>query len=197
MKNVLLLVALLAGFHSFATVHTISVADFSFSPASAVTAHPGDTILWTWASGTHTTTSTTIPGGATAWNSSITSSVTSFRYIPTVVGTYNYECTIHASMGMTGSFVVVSGAGVDNVNKTAIISAYPNPVSKSLHIQFNNTGSSVTITLEDMNGKQVLNRKFKVLKDVDIDVQDIPNGNYVLYARQGNNVYNQQLVISH
>ena len=198
MKNIILLfVAIFClTVNSFATVHLVSVGDYTFSPTS-VTAHPGDTIMWTWANGTHTTTSTTIPSGASAWNSGISSSTTSFMYVPTITGTYNYECSIHAGMGMVATFTVVSSTGIDNVNKAPMIKVFPNPASTVLHIQFYSQGLPVSITLTDANGKTVVKKKYRIFKDTDIDMQDIPNGNYILYARQGNDTYTEQLVIAH
>lgn len=105
---------------------TISVSNFSFSPdgstPSTVTIALGDTVRWSWVSGNHTTTSSsaTIPSGAATWNSNINSSTTFFEYKPTVAGTYNYVCTPHASMGMTGSFIVT---GCTPPAKPAIASA--------------------------------------------------------------------------
>jgi len=93
-----------------ATKHTITAQDFSFTPSS-VSANLGDTIVWTWISGSHTTTSTTIPGGATSWDHPLNSQDgnTSFMYVPSVTGTYNYQCNFHAVLfGMIGSFTVSS-----------------------------------------------------------------------------------------
>ncbi|MEI8280559.1 MAG: PKD domain-containing protein [Bacteroidota bacterium] len=93
---------------SFANTIIVTVG-----PANSLTFSPnifsctlGDTVKWVWATGSHTTTSTTIPGGAAPWDQNINSASTSFMYIPTVTGTYNYQCTPHASFGMTGSFTV-------------------------------------------------------------------------------------------
>ena len=201
MKKYILLSVAIFGIlaQSLATVHTVTVADFSFTPNS-VSAHVGDTIIWTWSSGTHTTTSTTIPAGAAIWNSNINSASTSFMYVPTVTGTYNYECTIHASMGMTGSFTVTTNAGIDEMAGSSWIKVFPNPVSTLLHVQFSATAAAdmpVSFTLTDVNGNTVIKKKFKGLKDRDIDLQNVPNGNYVVYARQGDAVYNQQLVVAH
>lgn len=89
-----------------ATKWIVNVQNFSFSPSSLPLVILGDTIRWVWISGSHTTTSTTIPPGAAIWNSPITSAVPSFEYIPTVAGTHNYKCTPHAAGGMIASFVV-------------------------------------------------------------------------------------------
>lgn len=107
MKHTLLpfLAALLLPAFAQATTYNVSVANFSFTPASVVM-NLGDTITWNWSAGAHTTTSTTIPSGATTWDQPITQSNTSFTYVPTKVGTYNYKCTPHSSLGMVGSFTV-------------------------------------------------------------------------------------------
>ncbi len=104
-KHLLLLVTLsLFCFNSFATLQTVTVQNYSFTP-STFNINLGDSVKWVWVSGQHTTTSTTIPSGATTWNHNINSSSTSFLYVPNKVGTYNYHCAIHPTM-MIASFVV-------------------------------------------------------------------------------------------
>ena len=100
-KYLLSFCLLLAGLCSQATVHLITVADFQFNSASE-NAIIGDTITWTWVSGSHTTTcdpainsSTSLPAGAAVWNSNISSASPSFSYVLTVAGTYNYLCLPH------------------------------------------------------------------------------------------------------
>ena len=92
-----------------ATIHTVQVANFSFTP-NAVNAVVGDTMEWQWVSGNHTTTSLTVPGGAASWNSPMTSSTQTFQYKITTAGTYTYDCTIHSSV-MTGTITVTGGGG--------------------------------------------------------------------------------------
>ncbi|MBA3649172.1 MAG: T9SS type A sorting domain-containing protein [Chitinophagales bacterium] len=90
---------------SKATIQIVTVQNFSFSPSS-FTVNLGDTVKWVWVDGGHTTTSTSIPAGATSWDSQINSGNTTFKYVPSVVGTYNYHCAIHPTT-MIGSFSVV------------------------------------------------------------------------------------------
>ncbi|MFZ1799422.1 MAG: T9SS type A sorting domain-containing protein [Chitinophagaceae bacterium] len=97
-----------------ANTWVIQVANFQFSPAN-VNVIVGDTVKWVWVDGTHTTTSTSLPGGAAAWDSPINTTTTSFSYKVTIAGTYNYWCTIHApSMAgvitATGTLPVVLSA---------------------------------------------------------------------------------------
>ncbi len=100
---ILFLVALLP---AHATLHTVTVSNFQFSPQTISNVVVGDIIEWVWGSGFHTTTSVTIPGGAASWDAPITSSATSFQYTVTVVGTYNYVCSVHP--GMTASFTATA-----------------------------------------------------------------------------------------
>jgi plastocyanin len=69
-----------------------------FSPA-IVKPHLGDTVTWTWGSSHHTSTDAT---GLGLWSSGILSAGATFSYTFTHAGAYAYECTLHASSGMTG-----------------------------------------------------------------------------------------------
>jgi plastocyanin len=105
MKKTLLLFALALSISTcFAKIHKIQVLNFQFNP-SAVNARVGDTIMWVWKSGTHTTTSLGIPAGAAAWNSPMNKNSKTFMYVVTKVGTYNYDCSIHPTL-MIGTLTV-------------------------------------------------------------------------------------------
>ena len=111
MKKIYFLFTALLFLKSFATVHQVTVSNFQFSPAT-VNAVVGDTIKWVWGSGFHTTTSETVPAGATTWDAPIQSAGQTFSYILTVAGTYTYECTVHptamqATLTVSGALPVV------------------------------------------------------------------------------------------
>jgi plastocyanin len=80
-----------------AAIWEVQVSNFQFSP-STVTANVGDIIRFQWSSGFHTTTSTSVPGGASAWDNPINSGNLTFDYTLQVQGTYQYDCTFHPSM---------------------------------------------------------------------------------------------------
>ena len=101
------LAAMVFNIPAFAVKHVVLVGNFFFNP-STLSVSVGDTVRWVWSSGSHTTTSGVIPGGAANWDELITSSNTSFEYPVTVAGTYNYVCTPHVAMGMVATFTAVA-----------------------------------------------------------------------------------------
>lgn len=97
MKSRFLLCILLFAFivSSAANKFTVSVANFQFTPSN-LNVSVGDTIEWVWQNGTHTTTSTSVPSGASNWDAPMSTTSRSFKYIISTAGVYNYWCTIHA-----------------------------------------------------------------------------------------------------
>ena len=134
-----------------ATIHTITVQNFQFSP-NTVNAVCNDTIQWQWISGSHTTTSASIPAGAAVWNSTIDASTTTFMYKITVAGNYGYVCTPHASMGMAGAIVVTCPNGVSNIENNYVSSAYPNPFFNKVTIE---TMDADMIALYNIVGEKI------------------------------------------
>ena len=135
-----------------AAIHPITVEAMSFSPAS-VNAVSGDTIVWIWGqSGTHTTTSTSVPSCAAAWNAPINSSSPTFSITVSCMGTYSYQCTFHASMGMVGNLIVASISGVPNIDNNYFSTSYPNPFAGKVSIEVTNADM---ITLYNMVGEKL------------------------------------------
>jgi plastocyanin len=106
--------ALLIHSNSNATTWNVTVANNTFSPAT-VNALIGDIVQFNWSAGFHTTTcgntalpGTSLPAGATEWDSPMNAGNTSFSYTLTVAGTYNYGCIPHFDLGMKGT-INVSG----------------------------------------------------------------------------------------
>lgn len=79
-----------------------------FDPA-ALTASTGTTVTWVNKDGfAHTVTSSSVPAGATAFNSGNVGGGGTFQVNFTIAGTYQYHCAIHGSpgSGMRGTVVV-------------------------------------------------------------------------------------------
>ncbi len=148
-KNVLIIsLLLLACFSSRATTHIITTQNFSFSPPS-INVTLGDTVKWIWVSGTHTTSSMTVPAGAAAWNAPLNNTTTSFTYVPTVTGTYNYVCNFHPTM--MGMFTVAGCPPVSGQISASGPTTFCKPGSVTLNafvtagavIQWQRNGSNI------------------------------------------------------
>ena len=147
---------------SYATRYSVDVKDFEFSPSNLTSVKIGDTIHWEWKNGSHTTTSTTIPAGATPWDQPMDASHQTYDYIPTVAGTYHYKCTPHESMGMVGQFTVIISTGIEENNRVPKISIYPNPFSDGVYINsVVQEGVFIQhLTIYDVSGKLIRNASF-------------------------------------
>jgi plastocyanin len=103
------LLALCPGDARGATV-TVKVGDggFFFTPSS-VTIHAGDTVVWTWSSSGHSSTSGS-PGMPTGlWDSGILNMGATFMHTFPTAGSFPYYCTPHGALfGMVGMVTVSS-----------------------------------------------------------------------------------------
>jgi len=101
----------------FAKKIRVKVSNFQFN-AATVNAKVGDTIVWVWVNGRHTTRSLTIPTGATAWMAPINMNHKQFMYVLRKKGTYKYDCSIHPTL-MKGTINVTAALGLSDLEITA------------------------------------------------------------------------------
>ncbi len=79
---------------------------YVLQPASKFfSANVGDTISWRGDFSAHPLSATLVPAGAMAF-SNFTGS--QFDYVIKVPGTYRYQCNVHFSIGMVGSFTATA-----------------------------------------------------------------------------------------
>jgi hypothetical protein len=119
----------------------------------------GDSIKRQWLDGIHTTTSTSVPAGATAWDRPLTNSFPTFIYVVTTPGTYQYKCTPHFPI-MVGSFTV-NPIGIKPIEGVVpknfkLEQNYPNPFNPVTNIRFDIPHQSfVKLTIYNLIGGQV------------------------------------------
>ncbi len=107
--SLIVLLVMLFSLSGFSTKWVVTVQNYMFTPSSLPNVNAGDTIRWEWINGSHTTTSSIIPAGATAWNQPINVSNQVYEYPAIVVGNYNYHCDNHPTL-MMGTFTVTGTA---------------------------------------------------------------------------------------
>lgn len=175
------------------TKHTIQVADNSFNPSSFV-ANVGDTVQWVFIPGSmeiHTTTSTSIPSGAASWDQPVNTANPTFDYIITEAGSYDYVCTPHASMGMTGSFTATSPTSVPKVH-TAMASIVPNPAKNAITISA--IVNDLNIYITDMQGR-IVKSWAKQEGNTTVDISSIPPGIYTITLQKDHLLQKEKLII--
>ena len=182
-KSAVLAVFVFFSVQGNATTDIVTVSNFQFSPAS-LNVLVGDTIKWNWSSGSHTTTSTSVPSGVAAWDSPMNSNSTTFSYTVTTVGVYSYKCGFHPSM--TASFTASTASLTPDVYKESKkVLFYPNPATDFLTVELGASKTkSVSVVLSDILGNPVYsfntenNSQQAVRKR--IDIRDFPSGIYFL-----------------
>lgn len=192
MKKILLSSALCLGLMaSKATIHTITISGFTFSPATT-TAMVGDTVAWV-ITGIHTATevssttwaangNTPLSGGFN-FNAASTSSASSWIQV-TAPGTRYFVCSPHASMGMKGQINVSGTTGIEEMTQTLAFNLYPNPASDFINLNVSGAENNL-VTIDvinllgskviDLGGKQTLTNGVKR-----IDISALPKGVYFL-----------------
>ncbi len=154
------IIVFLAFNNIYATNHSIQAGDFSFTPNS-IQVTVGDTITWTWVAGIHTTTSTQVPSGAPTWDNPLDATHTSFIYKVTVAGQYNYQCTFHVLMGMTGTItanpIAIKPISGSVPKQFKLYQNYPNPFNPVTTIKFDvSKAVSVKLMVFDLRGGMLI-----------------------------------------
>lgn len=165
-----------------ATKHVVTVQNFSFAPSS-FSAVIGDTVEWDWVGGSHTTTSTSVPGGAATWSNPMNSGSTTFQYKITTAGTYNYWCAIHTTM-MEASFTVAVTGLPTITSPKPIAKIYPNPAKDVLNIHLNISPNTNVLIISDIQGKEVL-RETLSSEDNAINISEWKKGIYFYSLKDG------------
>ena len=176
MKKTLLLFFTLFSFAiSAQTTHNLGWANDGSSDNQQITIEVGDTIIWTWGSGTHNLRATS---GTESFDSGyFTGAGNTFTYTFNQVGSTNYVCDPHAG-NMNGTVTVTSTAGITK-NNLLSFDMYPNPVSDMLTVQLPIGTEKAEVSIFDYTGRLV-SLKTISYNDATIDIQSISKGIYMI-----------------
>ena len=195
MKKILLLaVVISAAFQSNATVHEVEVGGLfgsitPFYDPQFITINQGDTVRWTWTSGTHNVTSTS---GPLPFSSGDISSPGEFEVEFTQVGFYTYECTLfNHSETQFGTIDVQSATSVEEANDIEI-DIYPNPVSEILNFDSKSGQKITSVQVYDINGRLI---EETVPVDNKLSVVDWSEGNYILMVNTESGVIRERISV--
>jgi hypothetical protein len=176
MKKTLLLFFTIISFTlSAQTTHNLDWANDGSSNNQQITIDVGDTIIWTWGSGTHNLRATS---GTESFDSGyFTGTGNTFTYTFNQVGSTDYVCDPHAG-NMNGTVTVTSTAGISE-NNLLSFEMYPNPVSDLLNIQLPTGTEKAEVSVFDYTGRLVSSKTISS-NNTAIDVQKISRGIYMI-----------------
>ncbi|MFN3402872.1 MAG: T9SS type A sorting domain-containing protein [Cytophagaceae bacterium] len=79
-------------------------------------------------------------------------------------------------------------SGTDNNNSTGL-SIYPNPAVNLIKIKTENRTDEIEYTIIDNQGREVLRNKARGVDEITIDTSKLPEGNYSLIYKNGNQIF--------
>ena len=189
------------------TTHTINAGSFYYDP-EVLTIAVGDLVNWVNDGGTHNVNAqnNSITGASFGNPESFISSPTTganlYTHTFTVLGEYNYDCSVgsHAVNGMTG--VVIVEENTSSVNETAhdrlnrTFHVFKSKYSNSLYVQFDafQYTNQSNIQLMSMDGKVVFSQEMIIEKGK--NVQNIVLDNALTSGIYIVNLYIENTVVS-
>ena len=190
MKKTLLLFFTIISFTlSAQTTHNLDWANDGSSNNQQITIDVGDTIIWTWGSGTHNLRATS---GTESFDSGyFTGAGNTFTYTFNQVGSTDYVCDPHDG-NMNGTVNVTSTAGISE-NNLLSFEMYPNPVSDLLNIQLPTGTEKAEVSVFDYTGRLVSSKTISS-NDTAIDVQKISKGIYMIRVAANNKIGVQRFI---
>ncbi|MCI0450447.1 MAG: T9SS type A sorting domain-containing protein [Chlorobi bacterium] len=186
-----------------AATWTVQVFDFGFNPANLPNVHIGDSIKWNWTGPTeHTTTSSTIPNGATSWNEILNGSNTTYIYVVTVAGSYDYFCVPHPFMvgSFTASPIGITPIAGEVPKSFKLNQNYPNPFNPVTDIKFDIPVASYTkLTVLNILGQEIevlVNQQLSTGSyKVDWNASNYPSGVYFYKLEAGDFVDTKKMIL--
>ncbi|CAI8423210.1 MAG: Uncharacterised protein [Flavobacterium sp. SCGC AAA160-P02] len=154
-----------------------------------ITIEIGDTVRWTWGSGTHNLRATS---GTESFNSGYHAGPGYvFSYTFNQVGSTNYVCDPHAG-NMNGTVTVTSTAGVTE-NKVLRFDIYPNPALDELSIQLPQGMNKATVSVFDYLGRLIKTQSLSS-DNAKLDVSFLSSGLYLISINADGKIGTQRFI---
>ena len=173
------------------TTHTVNAGSYYYTPTN-LTIEVGDSVVWINDGGFHDVNGDINSINDQPFNNPETFDSPAigtiggviFGYRFTVVGTYNYDCSVgsHAANGMVGSVIVNPPTSITLQNKLAL-QAYPNPTNGEFKIDIPNYKGDFTAEIFDVMGRSLIRTNQQKMS-----LEAYPSGLYFLKVNYNNQV---------
>lgn len=208
MKKAFILMAVLFAMtlHVHATKYTVSISNFTYSPALLNT-HIGDTVTIS-ATVTHplvqVSKATWLAGGSTVISGGFGPLTENYTFKVTSTDTIYYVCTAHVSFGMKGRIAVAPSSGVNSIPTESVsVNLFPNPVTTTATVKLTGAGENpMTLKVFGING-QLEKDLTKTLTQMNgeyycvFDAGELAAGNHFLQVSEGTNSTVRKFVVIH
>jgi plastocyanin len=176
---------------SLATTHTIQVGQplNQFSPQN-LTINLGDTVIFTWASGSHT-----VVADNSEWTTFSMSSAGTHEVILTSAGDHGYHCGIHGGVhtGMWGNITVVDPSGVNPAEATDDIIIRQDGLGGALTIM-NHSSDLNEVMIVSTDGRQLATHEVNRSEEMALDLATLPRGLYVILLKSPDGIRASRLI---
>jgi len=190
MKNIFTLGLLLLGtaIVNAQTSYIVYVGNNGFTDSN-LTVNVGDDVSFMLdvsnSSGSHTSTTTSVPSGAATWDYTCFCSACKYTSVITVAGTYEF---MDSNTGKTGTITTtpVTGMEVANANPESLSQNHPNPFSGQTSIDYNLKTDKGSLMITDITGKIVKEYALSG-KSGQITISENLNAGMYFYSLKDNN----------
>ncbi len=165
------------------TIHQVNVSGFSFTPSNLII-NTGDKVVWSNTGGFHNVNGTieTYPDNPESFGNSAQNAPWEYSHIFNVAGSYDYQCDIHLSSGMTGTITVNTPTFVEDrsTNDSGVL-IYPQPAYDFINIDLGSAFSqnSYQMLIYNLLGSKVLQAELFANSINRINISKLPSSTYL------------------
>ena len=169
--------------------HDFLWANDGSSSDQQITIEAGDTVRWTWGSGSHNLRATS--GTESFDTGPVIGPGHVFSYTFNQVGSTDYVCDPHQG-NMYGTVTVSATAGIDR-GSVLRFALYPNPVDDLLSIQLPTGFDKAEVSIYDYTGRNVLSKSITT-SDQSIVTENLSRGIYLIRLTSNTRIGTKQFI---
>lgn len=176
------------------TKHIVEASNNVFTP-NVLTIDLGDTVEWRNVEGTHNVDGlqSTFTDNPVSFGNEVGTGWT-YSFVFTVAGTYDYQCDLHASLGMNGQIEVKTvNTKVKYISGQAF-KMFPNPATDVVTFEYPGLNKELKVQVFDLAGRLQSIHIKTIYHTLQMNVSQLPDGLYFVKLQDGNQSQIQKLI---